>query len=57
MPTARSLTSAEIEAHRRALSQALGNDFVSSCEATLSPHQIDCALAATDSSAAARCTN
>ena len=57
MPTARSLTAAEIAAHRRALSQALGEGFVSSCEKTLSQHQIDCALAATDSAAAAGCTN
>jgi hypothetical protein len=57
MPPARSLTAAQIEAHRRALSHALGDDLVSSCETTFSRRQIDCVLAATDSTAAAGCTN
>jgi hypothetical protein len=56
-PTQRPLTEAEIAAHRRVLSQALGENFVSSCEKTLSPKQLDCALAAADSPAAAACTN
>jgi hypothetical protein len=57
IPSPRPLTSAELAEHRHALSRALGDSFVSSCETKLSRNQIDCALAATDSSAATRCTN
>jgi hypothetical protein len=56
-PTQRPLTDAEIAAHRHVLSQALGDDFISSCAKTLSPKQLACAQAAADSTAAAACTN
>jgi hypothetical protein len=43
------------ESHRRALTQALGADFLTSCSSSLSESQIACALGASDTSAAAAC--
>lgn len=43
------------EAHRRALGQALGDQFVGQCIDRLSEAQVDCSLAAADKAAAADC--
>jgi hypothetical protein len=42
-------------AHRRALAQALGPDFVASCSNKLTESQVDCALNTNDRAAAAVC--
>jgi hypothetical protein len=48
-------TGIDREAHRRALAQALGPDFVTSCSGKLTESQVDCALNANDRAAAAAC--
>ncbi len=48
-------TGVEREPHRRALRQALGKGFVSSCVGSLSDAQLQCALKAPDSAAIAAC--
>ena len=47
----------DLAPHRAALKQALGGEFVASCEKTLTPKQLECALAAKDSAAASACTS
>jgi hypothetical protein len=49
-------TGIDREAHRRAMAQALGSSFVSSCIAKLTETQVDCALDTHDAAAAAACT-
>lgn len=48
-------TGIDREAHRRAMTNALGGDFVSSCTSKLTESQIECALGAGDRLAAAAC--
>lgn len=48
-------TGVDREAHRRALTQALGNGFVTSCSEKLSESQVDCALETSDPASAAAC--
>jgi hypothetical protein len=55
--SSRPLSADEIAAHRRALAASLGDSFVSSCETSLTPKQVDCALEAKDPAAAAACRN
>lgn len=50
-----SATGVEREPHRRAMRQALGKDFVSSCVGSLTDAQVQCALKAPDSAAIAAC--
>ena len=47
----------DLAPHRAALKQALGDGFLASCEKTLTPKQLECALAAKDSAAASSCTS
>jgi hypothetical protein len=49
-------TGIDREAHRRAMTAALGRDFVTSCTTRLVASQIRCALDATDPVAAAACS-
>lgn len=42
-------------AHREAMTTALGNDFIASCVQNVGNAALECALAARDVSAAARC--
>lgn len=44
------------DAHRKAMQRALGDGFVSSCEARLSETDVACALRARDSAAVAACS-
>lgn len=44
------------EAHRRALKQSLGDNFVANCSSTLTEDQVDCVLNASDRAAIAACT-
>jgi hypothetical protein len=46
-----------VEAHHAAMKQALGKDFVASCQQTLSAAQVKCVLAANDSAAASACSS
>jgi len=46
----------DLAAHRAAMKQAFGEEFLGSCERTLKPKQIKCALAATESASATSCT-
>ena len=48
-------TGIDREAHRRALSKALGDDFATACASKLTEAQVDCALAAEDPTTAAAC--
>lgn len=50
-------TGVDRAAHRKAMKQALGEDFIASCNAKLTDSQVDCALAAMDPSVAAACSN
>jgi hypothetical protein len=43
------------EAHRSALTQALGDEFIGACEARYEKREIECALAARDVAAATTC--
>lgn len=45
----------ELAQHRAAMTRALGDDFVVSCEDNLDPAQIACATAATDLAAVSTC--
>ena len=49
------ISTTEIAAHRAAMKQALGDDFLARCEQRLDRHAIACNLAATDLDAASRC--
>lgn len=49
-------TGVDREAHRKAMTQALGDDFIAGCKTKLSEPQLDCALAAADPASAAACT-
>ena len=49
-------TGIDREAHRSALSKALGDDFIGSCTGKMSASQVECALAAGDPTAAAGCS-
>jgi len=55
--TAAPLRDDEIKQHRVALQQAMGERFLASCQRTLSPPQLRCALAASDFAAATTCTS
>jgi len=44
-------------AHRTAIENALGDPFVTSCQQSITVLQMNCALAAKDSAAAASCTS
>jgi len=46
------LTPAELAQHRAAMTQALGDSFISSCEKSMSLEQINCAMRASDLHAA-----
>lgn len=45
----------DVEGHRLALKQALGESYVDSCLKTLTPDQLKCALAARDSESVTNC--
>jgi hypothetical protein len=47
---------ASLDAHRRAMRDALGESFVATCEQTLTAAQVRCALEATDTAAASACS-
>jgi hypothetical protein len=49
-------THVDVAAHRKAISNALGEGFVDQCAAQLTRVQVHCALAASDSNAAMDCT-
>lgn len=46
----------DVDAHRAAMKQALGDRFVDECAASLTQTQITCALTASDAVAAIDCT-
>ena len=48
-------TGVDREAHRRALTGALGHDFAATCAGTLTESQVECALGASDAASAAAC--
>lgn len=48
-------TQADVQAHRAAITNALGSGFTEQCIATLSRDQIDCALAAKEATRALSC--
>ncbi len=45
----------DVEGHRAALKQALGQEYINSCLATLTPTQLECSLAARDTAALVAC--
>lgn len=47
----------DVDAHRAAMKQALGEDFVATCQKKLTAAQLKCALAATDSAAVSGCAS
>jgi hypothetical protein len=49
-------TNVDVAAHRAAMRKAMGNTFITDCESKLSARAVDCALHATDSTAAAACS-
>jgi hypothetical protein len=49
-------TEVDLAAHRSAMISALGEGFLASCARDFSESQVECAIAATDSAAAAACT-
>lgn len=49
-------THVDVEVHREAMRQALGDQFIERCVSKLTAEQIRCALAATESAQALRCT-
>jgi hypothetical protein len=51
------ISEADLKAHRQAMQQALGEDFLTSCQKSLSATQLRCALAANDVGAAAACSS
>lgn len=51
-----SATNVDVAAHRQAMRQALGDDFVTACTGTMTEAQVDCALAAADSDAVTACS-
>jgi len=46
-----------VSAHREALKQAMGDDFIAACQRTLTAQQIKCALAADDLATAEACSS
>jgi hypothetical protein len=50
-------TNVDVAAHRAVMRRALGDEFVTRCETSTSEDVVNCALAATDSSAAAACSD
>jgi hypothetical protein len=50
-------TGIDREAHRRAMTQALGSDIVASCAGRLTESEVECALDKSDPSAAAACSS
>jgi hypothetical protein len=48
-------TPAQLAQHRAAMTRALGDDFVASCEDNLDSQQIACSTAATDLAAVSAC--
>jgi hypothetical protein len=44
-----------VSAHRAALGQAMGDDFINACQRTVTARQIECALAADDLTTAEAC--
>lgn len=52
-----SVQNVNVEAHREAMRRALGDDFVTSCAATMSDKKLTCALSASDSNAVPRASN
>lgn len=49
-------TGVDREAHREAMRDALGQEFVDGCTKTLTENQVDCGIKATDVAAATACT-
>lgn len=49
-------TNLDVAAHRAAIRQSLGDDFVGTCTAQMTRDQIRCALAASDAPDALECT-
>ena len=49
-------TGIDREAHRSALSKALGDEFLTACTAKMSASQVECALGAADATTAAGCS-
>lgn len=47
----------DISAHRKAMANSLGEEFIASCRQSLTARQIECALAATDTNAAQACSS
>lgn len=47
----------EMEQHRAAMIQALGNDFLASCQTSMTSSQIACATGALDLTAASDCSD
>lgn len=45
----------DVSGHRAALRQALGHEYIESCLANLTPKQLECSLAAKDTSALVVC--
>lgn len=48
-------TGVDVEAHRKALTNALGEDFLSSCASKMEDAQVSCILDAKDQAAAQSC--
>ncbi len=48
-------THVDVAAHRAAMLDALGDSFLTDCQTKLSASEVDCALNAADSTAAAAC--
>jgi hypothetical protein len=49
------MTDADVAAHRTALQQAMGDDFIASCQRSVTSSQMKCTLGAVDSEAAEAC--
>jgi hypothetical protein len=50
-------TDANVEAHRTAMREALGDAFIDQCSTQLTTRQLDCALGAKDRAQALECTH
>jgi len=50
-------TGVDLVAHREAMRQALGEDFIARCQSAMTERQIECTLDAADLETAASCTS
>jgi hypothetical protein len=55
LASAANAANVDVAAHRKAMQQALGSEFLASCTTKMTDAQVDCALGATDAAAVAAC--